>query len=331
MPDCKSLIVLTPPCPDPTMHFQDAVRAQTKGSSGYQPFSGCGILMGNAGVTQLPEARPMQQGGFMKKWTVGACAALAWFCSLNAVAQADASPAKSLDEIKSCMDANLVNRGALRDLSVQVTDREGKAHALRLKLYWKPSDKGEARVNLRLLEPLAMKGSSYLLLQQGRQEKVWFHLPAADRSLHVTGKNMSEPLWGTDFSYGEIKQVLGLLYAGNTVLKGTGTTGGRETYVLETTTDPDASGYRRVVSQIDRKTCVLLQSDFYAKADAPLKQLEADTASLLTLEGYSVVLGYTMRNLQERTQTKVELSDFTLEERLPERMFDPDRFFEPFE
>ena len=44
-----------------------------------------------------------------------------------------------------------------------------------------------------------------------------------------------------------------------------------------------------------------------------------------------MVLGYSMRNLLDNTRTKVELSDFTLLERLPERMFDPKRFFEPFD
>jgi hypothetical protein len=264
-----------------------------------------------------------QSGDLMKKWTFAAAAALALLCT--------GAQAATLDDIKACMDRNLVDRGALRDLSVAVTDREGKSYALRLKLYWKPSEDGAPRVNLRLLEPLAMKGSSYLLLQQGAQEKVWFHLPAADRSLHITGKNMSEPLWGTDFSYGEIKQVLGLLYAGDTVLKGEGSVGGRATHVLETQSDVETTGYSRIVSQIDREACVLLKSEFFVKGDAALKTLEADTASVLTLEDYSVVLDYTMRNSEQNSSTKVSLSDFTLLERLPERMFDPERFFEPFD
>lgn len=259
----------------------------------------------------------------MKKWTLGAGVSLALLCS--------GAQASTLDDIKACMDRNLVDRGALRDLSVAVTDREGKSHALRLKLYWKPSPDGGPRVNLRLLEPLAMKGSSYLLLQQGVQEKVWFHLPAADRALHVTGKNMAEPLWGTDFSYGEIKQVLGLLYAGDTALKGEGNVGGRSTHVLETLSDVETTGYGRIVSQVDRETCVLLKSEFFVKGDSPLKTLEADTASMLTLEDYSVVLDYTMNNLEQNSSTKVSLSDFTLLEHLPERMFDPQRFFEPFD
>lgn len=268
----------------------------------------------------------------MNKRSLAASVAFALLCA--AAGAADTPPAarpQTVAEIQACMNRNLVSRGALRDLAVEVGDREGKRHALRMKLYWKPSAQGEARVNLRLLEPVAMKGSSYLLLQSGGQEEVYFHLPPESRAIRITGKNMSEPLWGTDFSYGEIKQVLGLLYQGQTSRGADGVYATRPAYVLETATDADSSGYRKVVSYVDQATCVLLKSEFYARADKPLKLLEAEAAGILTLDSYSVVLGYTMRNLQDGTQTKVSLSDFTLLERLPERMFDPQRFFEPFD
>lgn len=237
----------------------------------------------------------------------------------------------SLSDIQGCMESNLVDRGALRDLNVTVTDREGGSHGLRMKLYWKPGQKGEPRVQLRLVEPLALNGSSYLLLQSGLQEQVYFHLPSAENALHVTGKNMSEPLWGTDFSYGEIKQVLGLVFTGSTDRHGDASVNGRKVYVLETTNDPILSGYRKVVSYVDQATCVLLKSEFFVKDEQPLKTLVADPASVLTLDDYSVALNYTMRNHQAGSRTQIEMSDFTLLERLPEWMFDPQRFFDPYE
>jgi hypothetical protein len=258
----------------------------------------------------------------MNSFKLAATAVLATLCT---AAAAGTAPLKTLDEIQACMSRNLVTRAALRDLKVDVADREGNGHGLRMKLYWKPAANGDVRVNLRLVEPLPMKDSGYLLLKNGGNEEVYFHLPTESHAIQITGKNTSEPLWGTDFSYGEIKQVLGLLYSGDTVVGADGVYATRPAYVLETTTDLDATGYRKVVSYVDQGTCVLL------KSDAPLKVLEADPASILTLDQYSVVLGYGMRNLQEGTRTKVELSDFTLLERLPESLFDPKRFFEPFD
>lgn len=243
-----------------------------------------------------------------------------------------ATPATAtLTDIQACMNHNLVSRGALRDLSATVTDREGGSHSLRMKMYWKPTEQRQPRLQLRLREPLAMSGSSYLLLQHGAQEEVYFHLPSASNALKVTGKNMSEPLWGTDFSYGEIKQVLGLLFTGDTERVEDATIDGRAAYVLDTASDAASSGYDKVRSYVDQATCVLVKSEFFGKDADPVKTLSADAGSLITLDDYSVALSYTMRNHDAGSQTHIELSDFTLLERLPEWMFDPERFFDPYE
>jgi hypothetical protein len=263
-------------------------------------------------------------------------AALSAFAGIT-LAQDPAEPAKwdpakaSVDQITGCMARNLVNRGALRDLTLQPTDREGKSRTLKLKFFWKPTAKHEPRVNLRLMAPLAMQGSSYLLTIKGGSEEVYFYFPGADRSLKITGKNMSEPLWGTDFSYGEIKQVIGLLASGVTERKADAKVEKRAVFVLETKTSEEDTGYQKVISYVDQTACVLLKSEFFAKPSQPRKVLTADASSLLQADTYWLVLNYTMRDLREGTQTLLAMSDFSLMERMPERLFDPKRFYEPFE
>lgn len=234
----------------------------------------------------------------------------------------------SVQDIRGCMSRNLVARGALRDLALEVYDKEGKIRSLRMRLFWKPSKTRGTRVNLRLIEPPAMVGSSYLLLQEGPREEVYFYLPGADRALRITGQNMSEPLWGTDFSYGEIKQVLGLLVAGDTKRLADQQISGRPVYVLETQTKMDETGYRKVVSSIDRASCTLLRSEFYTRADAPRKILDADVNSLLQADVYWAVLAYTMTDVQRNTHTQLNLTDLSFDERLSEKLFDPRKFFE---
>jgi len=254
------------------------------------------------------------------------------FCAVflfAGVAQADPSK-QTVEQINACMAKNLVNRGALRDITVVPTDREGKTRTLKLRFFWKPTKAGVPRVNLQLVEPLAMQGSSYLMLVKGGNEEVHFYFPGADRALHVTGKNMAEPLWGTGVSYGEIKQVLGLIASGPTQRKADGKVGDRPVYVLETTTKAEETGYQKVVSYVDQQACVLLKGEFYEKAGKPRKILDADASSLLSADTYWLVLAYTMRDLREGTQTVLNLSDFSLLENIPERMFDPKRFYEPY-
>ena len=262
-------------------------------------------------------------------------AAAAWLGLAHAAAAAPAGkepavkdPAKmGVQDVRTCMGKNLVARGALRDLSLDVFDKEGKLRNLRQRLFWKPSKTRGTRVNLRLIDPPVMAGSSYLLLQEGPNEEVYFFLPGADRALRITGQNMSEPLWGTDFSYGEIKQVLGLLVVGETQRLADATVAGRKAYVLETQTKVDETGYRKVVSYVDQAACVLLKSEFFAKTDSPRKVLEADISTLLQADKYWAVLGYTMFDKQRGTRTQLTLTDLSFDERLSEKMFDPQTFF----
>lgn len=249
----------------------------------------------------------------------------------SGLAQAATGKDATVGDIQACMDRNLADRAALRDLSVTVHGRDAKSHALRMKLYWKPGPKKETRLHIKLKEPAAIRGSSYLMLQSGAQEEVYFWLPSASNALRITGQNTAEPLWGTDFSYGEIKQVLGLMVGGDTLRQADGSIGGRKTYVLETRTRLEDSGYSRVVSQVDQASCTLLRSEFFAKDATPRKRLEAKLESLIQADKYWAILDYTMHDLRAGSRTELSLSDFTLEERLPDRLFEPKRFFEPFE
>jgi len=261
--------------------------------------------------------------------TVALVAGFMLAASLGAAAES-AKPAaapKSVKDIRACMSDNLVKRGALRDLTLGVNDKEGKVRDLRLRLFWKPSKSGGARVNLRMIDPPAMAGSGYLLLQEGPKEEVYFALPGANRALRITGQNMSEPLWGTDFSYGEIKQVLGLLVAGKTHRAADSTVAGRAAYVLETQTSVDETGYRKVVNYVDQASCVLLKSEFIAGGDKARKVLEGDISTLLQADKYWTMLGYKMSDVGRGTYTTLTLSDLSIDERLSEKLFAPKEFF----
>jgi len=235
--------------------------------------------------------------------------------------------AKSAKDIRTCMEGNLVRRGALRDLTLGVYDKEGKIRDLRLRLFWKPSKSGGTRVHLRIVEPPAMAGSGYLLLQEGAGEEVYFALPGADRALRITGQNMSEPLWGTDFSYGEIKQVMGLLVMGKTRRASDSTVAGRAAYVLETQTSVDETGYKTVVNYVDQASCVLLKSEFIAAGDKVRKVLEGDVGTLLQADKYWTLLGYKMSDLARGTHTTLSLSDLSIDERMSEKLFTPKEFY----
>ena len=268
-----------------------------------------------------------------KLWVAVALAAAAGLTQAQtkpaAKAPEKSDPAKMMvDDIRACVRGNLVQRGSLRDLAVKATDAQGESHELKMKLFWKPAKDGAARMNLRVLEPKDLHGSSYLLLEREKGEDVYFFLPANQTVLKVTGNEMARPLWGTDFSYSEIKQVQGLLLGGATKRLADGAVAGRPAFVLETATKAEATGYRKVVSYIDMAGCTLLKSEFFAKGDKPRKVLEADPSTITHVDTYWLVLGYSMRNLVEGSHTEITLSDLFLLENKAERLFDPERFYQ---
>jgi hypothetical protein len=77
---------------------------------------------------------------------------------------------------------------------------------------------------------------------------------------------------------------------------------------------------------VDQATCTLLKSELFAKVGGPRKILEGDLSTLLSVDPWWLILGYSMTDLRAGTRTELRLSDLYLLERLPEALFDPASF-----
>jgi hypothetical protein len=233
----------------------------------------------------------------------------------------------TVDDISTCMRGNIVDRGSLRDFDIMATDREGKTNSVKVKLFWKPTrDDAEARMTLQVAEPESYAGTSYLVVSGAEEEQIYMYLPALNRVQAVTGGDMTQTLWGTDFTFADVKQVQGVLLDGDTTRDADGTVFDRPAYVLTTITTLEQSGYNRVVTYVDQESCTLMKTELFTDGATPAKVLEADISSLLEVEPYWLMLGYTMTDLNNGTHTDLKLSDVFLLERLPESLFTPEGF-----
>jgi hypothetical protein len=248
--------------------------------------------------------------------------------SADAAHPAQRDPGRmSVADVAACMRGNVVDRGSLRELEIVSIDREGKRHRLRMKLFWKPAkDAAGVRTTLRVVEPREYAGASYLVLAKPEGEEIYLYLPALDRVQRVVGDQRSRPLFGTDFTHTELKQVQGLLEEGETQRLADATLSERAVFVLDTATDAESTGYTHVTSYVDQATCTLLKSELFAQVGAPRKILEGDLSTLLSVDPWWLILGYSMTDLRAGTRTNLRLSDLYLLERLPEALFDPASF-----
>lgn len=238
-----------------------------------------------------------------------------------------AAPAKTAQEIAQCMADNAEARSGLRDVAIAVFDKDGPSRKLRVRLFWKPTPAGGTRLNLRMLEPPDLAGSSYLLLVENGQEEVHFYLPSAKTAKRITGQDMTAPLWGSDFSYGEIKQVMGLLASGETRSVGETKVLGRKAWKLETATSKVESGYQKVRSYVDQSNCVLLKAEFLDEDNKSKKVMVGDVGTLTKNDKYSAILRYTMSNLVKGTHTQLTMTDLLVDNNVWDRLFSPTEFY----
>ncbi len=239
------------------------------------------------------------------------------------------NPAKaSVEQIQACSRANLAAKGSLRDVTLKSKGRDGKERTLKLKLFWKPAKgSGEGRLNARVVEPKEVAGSSYLLIEAQPKEQLYFYLPAANKVQQVSSDDLTRPLWGTDLSYNDLKQLQGLAVSGTTKRAGDEVIESRKTYVLETKLADATPQYSSLKSYVDQQSCVPLKTDFLDKKGKVVKTLDADAKTLSQLDPYWFVTAYTLKDLSRGTQTAIELSDIFLLEQLSEKNFDPTSFY----
>jgi len=237
--------------------------------------------------------------------------------------------AMSVSDIMACMRENTVDRGSLRQIEMTSVDRTGSSTRMRMKLFWKPPRGAEVpRTLLRVVEPADVSGASVLSISKPEGDEVYLYLPELARVQRVTGDHQGD-LFGTDFGYGDFKQIQALVENSGTRRLADQKALERAAFVLDVATTAKASGYTRIKSYVDQATCTLLRSEFFVGSSEPRKVLEADPSTLLSIgDGeYWLVLGYIMKDVAEGTQTRVSLSDVCLLEWLPEELFDPATFY----
>jgi hypothetical protein len=241
----------------------------------------------------------------------------------------------SVEAIRQCMAGNFVEKGTLRDLRIVSTDEEGRSRTLLAKLYWNPQ--GEAsRMRLYVKTPSELAGSAYLMRATPQGEEVHLYLPALKSARKLSGGDGSAALWGTDFSFDDIRQLQGMIAAGATERGADGEVEGRRTFVLNTRPTGENSPFKRIVSHVDQQTCILLKTEFFEAGTEPRKVLLADLSSLLDADLYGkrvwMVFGYDMRDLNRGTRSTVTMGGIDLLwVELPKKAFEPEHFFERYE
>jgi hypothetical protein len=221
--------------------------------------------------------------------------------------------AAGVDEVVSCVRANLPKGDELRAVTLVSRDRMGRESVMQASVFARKSDTGDRRILLVLTQPEVLRDSSILIHRTGATEQFWLHTPQVGRR-ELTGMARQEGLLGTDISVEDLLQLEGIVGASAQQLTRLedGTVDGRAVYRIESRPPLDQSPYSRIVTSVDREWCVPLHAEFYESgASKPRKQLDVPAAFVLKVGNSWVAHRSVLRDLRDETQSEILLRSLT--------------------
>ncbi len=240
-------------------------------------------------------------------------------------AYADQASQKVID----CMRANLPSSLRVQKFELISTDRSSASRTLGGRIYAK-EEGGLLRMTLRVLEPPDLAGSAYLLRETPDDEadEIYLSLPKVNRVRRITGSNASQSLFGTDFSYADIRQIQNAFTGGDAKLEPEEKFDMRSVHVLMQEPESDKeSPYTRTRSWVDKQTCVVLKAEFFDDdSDKPRKRLTAPASALTKADKTWYLNELEMRDLKEGTHTTLKLKIQQGEKDLSQHYFNTNTF-----
>lgn len=241
---------------------------------------------------------------------------------------AEAPELETAAEIRACTQKNFPERTSVQHVVLVARDRGGSERSLSARIYWKRKSEDAARLMMRVEEPPDLRDASYLLIENDGRDDMFMYLPALQKVRRISAGMVSGQLWGTDFSYEDMKQIQGLAMDSPAERLPDAEVAGRPAYVLALRAAPEeASAYERIVSYVDRETCVVLKAEFFERGDRLRKRLTADPASLTSENGRWVAREIKMLDVTDETATRLRIEKVVYDEKISDRTFDPGRFY----
>jgi len=183
----------------------------------------------------------------------------------------------SVAEVQACARKNLPEFASRQAVLLESTDAGGAAQRIEAELLWRLSEAGRSQVRISVEAPPDVRGSSFLLLEREGGSDMFSYLPEIGRVRRLSGRAISGSLFGTDFSYEDVERIQLTAEGANVERLPDAEVAGRPVFVLAASVPPESgSAYQRVVTYVDRETCVPLQTDLESKPGTLAKRVVAD-------------------------------------------------------
>lgn len=268
-----------------------------------------------------PQGRPGARPGRAVSGIAGALVGGLWALWAQALGT-DATP----QSVERCIRANLPRTTAVQDVEMVSQDRLGSERTIGAHILWKRFDDGYSRVLVRFTAPDDIAGAAFLLIETERRADMFLYLPELRKTRRITTQSLRGSLYGTDFSYEDFERLQGLAKGEPRRQLPDAEVDGRSAVVIEARPPPEeGSAYTRVVSWIDRETCIPLRTELYERGGRLRKRLVVDPGQVRREGGAWFPRELEMRDLRDETRTRLRLLRFERGVALPDRSFRLDR------
>lgn len=239
--------------------------------------------------------------------------------ALGAPAAAQAADAA---EVLDCVAANLPDRTSVQMVEFQSSDRGGGGRTILSKVSWKRFEDGLSKVVLQVHGPPDLRGAGLLLIEKKERADLFMYLPDLQKVRRVNSQMLSGSLFGSDFTYEDFTQLQGMSLGGHTERLEDASLEGVPVYVLvQHPGAEDGSAYERVVSYVERESCVPLKMEMWEKGDRLRKVLTAERDSVFDVDGVRIPRKLLMRDMRDESSTRLVITDIEIGTKIPRKLF----------
>lgn len=205
-------------------------------------------------------------------------------------------------EVAACIERNVPGPDNVRAVRITRSDpRSGSKRIITLRMYGRKTSTGGGDLLVRFSDPPDVRGASLLLLDREGASEVFMASPEFPEPKRVTTSNRGAALFGTDISFEDLEWLEGLRVPDASERKADSKEGLREVYVVES--HPEDSAYGKVVSYVDKDTCLPLRLELFDNAGRLRKEMTSDPRSHILHDGRWVAHELLVRDVRDLTST----------------------------
>ena len=247
--------------------------------------------------------------------------------ALAALAAAEArAQALSLDEATRCLERNAPRKTLSFKADFAKVDRLGGERKSRATVLGKQLADGLRRVVMRFDKPADVRGTAMLMIESKDGPSDFYVYSPDDRKVRRVAGRSNSGLFGTDFSYDDFENWRSFQRTGKSERLPDAEVSGRAVYVVTSVPPGTAEApatYEKVVTSVDRETCVILQVESFETGGRLRKVLRADPAHVQKVGEVYIGEAIELEDVVEQTHTVVKLDDVKLDTEIPDSRFSP--------